>query len=550
MKKISLLLILLVAAFTVSANAQQVERDMVVLEITTGTWCYYCPGAAMGAEDLIANGKDVAVVEYHSGDNYTNSFGSSRNSYYNVTGIPDAQFDGILNVPGGDHTTSLYPQYLNRYNQRKAIMSSFAIDVTGETSGFTDFFTEITIEKVASSTASNLKLHVVVTESEIEENWQGMTELNYVERLMAPNQYGTDMDFSDNDTQIVNIDFTIEDSWVYEHCELVVFLQDNSTKEILQGFKMPLTDFGPANDYDVAVTKLMNIPEGACSGSISPYITIRNNSEIELTDADINYSVNSGDLSTIQWTGNLGYLETVDIDIPTIDYVVQENNSFMAYTTNPNGMEDEFVNNDTIIQDFSMAMSVPQSVSLMIRMDDKPEEISWDLKNSVGDIIYSGDSYTVAGATIIETFELDEFECYSFTMYDTGGDGLEGSAFFILFYGSSSTILTGSDFGSVSTTEFTTGYVGLNDKIDTKEMSVFPNPFYDKTQISFSLNSTQKIRIDVYNIIGERVYSIERGNFASGKHVIELDRGKLKNGIYFIRMNIDGKSIIEKIIIN
>ena len=54
--------------------AQQVDRDKVLLEIITGTWCYYCPGAAMGAEDLIANGKEVAVVEYHTGDTYENTF--------------------------------------------------------------------------------------------------------------------------------------------------------------------------------------------------------------------------------------------------------------------------------------------------------------------------------------------------------------------------------------------------------------------------------------------------------------------------------------------
>ena len=35
------------------------ERNMVILEIGTGTWCQYCPGASMGAHDLLANGKTV-----------------------------------------------------------------------------------------------------------------------------------------------------------------------------------------------------------------------------------------------------------------------------------------------------------------------------------------------------------------------------------------------------------------------------------------------------------------------------------------------------------
>jgi len=45
-------------------------KDQIVLEIGTGTWCVYCPGAAMGAHDLIENGHNVSVIKYHSGDSY------------------------------------------------------------------------------------------------------------------------------------------------------------------------------------------------------------------------------------------------------------------------------------------------------------------------------------------------------------------------------------------------------------------------------------------------------------------------------------------------
>ena len=549
MKKLVFISTLLIALFASTVNAQQVEREMVVLEIATGTWCYYCPGAAMGAEDLIANGKDVAVIEYHNGDSYANAFGNSRNSYNNVSGIPRATFDGVLAYPGGDHTVSLYPQYLPKYNQRKAIMSSFTIDVVGETAGFSDYFTEITLEKVAASSASNIKLHVVVTESDIEENWQGMNELHYIERLMAPNQFGTDINFTSNDTQVLNIDFSIEDSWVYESCELVVFLQDNNTHEILQGFKMQLSDFGPANDYDVALTDLRNIPEGNCSGSVAPSVSIRNNSEIALTQADINYSVNGEDLSTFEWTGNLGYLETADVDLPEIEFVSQDNNTVTVYTASPNGVEDEFPKNDTLVQDFEMAMSVEQTVNLMVRMDDNPEDISWEVINSYDEIIYSGDSYTVPGENINETFELDAFECYSFAIYDAAGDGLETPGFFILFFGSSSIIIEGSDFGSMRSTEFTTGYVGTDEEISSNDLTVFPNPFSDKTNISFSLNYNQDVEVAVYSVMGEKVKTFDMGVLSQGSQVIELDGSELAKGVYFITLRINEKLITKKIII-
>ncbi|MBU2651614.1 MAG: hypothetical protein KKA81_11815, partial [Bacteroidetes bacterium] len=81
MKKIILLLSILVLLYS-GTTAQQVERDMVIVEIGTGTWCQYCPGAAMGADELIANGHDVAIIEYHGGDDYENTASVSRLNYY------------------------------------------------------------------------------------------------------------------------------------------------------------------------------------------------------------------------------------------------------------------------------------------------------------------------------------------------------------------------------------------------------------------------------------------------------------------------------------
>ncbi len=47
---------------------QTVPREMVIMEVGTGTWCTYCPGAAMGADDLLANGCRVAVMEILSAE--------------------------------------------------------------------------------------------------------------------------------------------------------------------------------------------------------------------------------------------------------------------------------------------------------------------------------------------------------------------------------------------------------------------------------------------------------------------------------------------------
>jgi hypothetical protein len=67
------------------------ERTKVLFEIATGTWCQYCPGAAKGADDMVHNGHDVAIIEYHGGDSYENTASLDRISYYSYNRISDNQ---------------------------------------------------------------------------------------------------------------------------------------------------------------------------------------------------------------------------------------------------------------------------------------------------------------------------------------------------------------------------------------------------------------------------------------------------------------------------
>ena len=92
------------------------------------------------------------------------------------------------------------------------------------------FFAAITVEKVAETSSEIIVLHFVATESEIPENWQDQTELNFVERLMRPDENGAPLDFTDGDIQNVILLFELEDSWVWPHIEFVAFIQDLDTK--------------------------------------------------------------------------------------------------------------------------------------------------------------------------------------------------------------------------------------------------------------------------------------------------------------------------------
>ncbi|MCK4289287.1 MAG: Omp28-related outer membrane protein [Bacteroidales bacterium] len=532
-------------------NAQQVARDKVIVEIATGCWCPYCPGAAMGADDLVANGHDVAIIEYHNGDPYANIASNYRNgSYYNVSGYPTAKFDGTLTVVGGSNTQSMYPQYLPRYNQRIDVNSSFTIDVQGVTYGLIDFEANITVEKVSTSSASNIKLHLVLTESNIEYNWQGMSELNFVERLMTPNHLGTSIDFSGGNTQQVILNFNLEDDWVYENCEVVVFMQNNTTKEILQGTKLSLMDFVPAYDYDAAIIDISNVPEDNCSGTIAPIVTLRNNADSDLVQIDFNYYANEGTVETYSWTGNIAFLETEEVELPAVNFTLAENNTVVVYTTNPNGNPDQYPANDTITQSFGEEMLTSSPVKLMLRLDNHPEETTWEVRDFDDQIIYSGGPYSQAGQNINETFDIATPGCYTFSLYDSGGNGLGIPGFYMLYYGSSSVIMQGTTFGYQVSTQFQVEWVGIEETVTEESMEIYPNPFNNFTKISFNLADSKKVSLDVFNIIGEIVYSVNERYYEPGNHTIQLEGGNLSNGIYFIKLSFGDRILTEKVTVN
>jgi len=231
-------------------NTYTTEREMVVLEIGTGTWCTYCPGSQLGADDLVANGCQVVVAEHHgpmgSGDPFATEVSVARNAYYGISGYPTAVFDGVEYFVGGDHTQSMYEYYLPIYQDRKAIMSAFSVDIFGTNSGL-DYNVIVRLNRLAAipPTWNNLVVHFTLTESDIPFSWQGQSEVDYAERLMLPDQNGTPVDLISNDQIDVPLSFSLGASWVMEKCQLGAFIQNLDTKEILQGDKVWITELMP-----------------------------------------------------------------------------------------------------------------------------------------------------------------------------------------------------------------------------------------------------------------------------------------------------------------
>ena len=261
MKKVYLITgLLLVSLF---AFSQQVSRNYVLVEIGTGCWCYYCPGAAMGADDLISNGEPAAIIENHNGDPFATSESNARNAYYGIGGYPTAWFDGSYDeVVGGSHTQSMYSTYKPIVDSRIAMDSDFTLDIFGINDG-DDYTITLRIQDVGGYSGSNIKLRLALTESDIQYSWQGQTEVNFVDRDMIPDENGTDLSGYDlSQITDIELDFTFNNSWDDQNCELVAFLQDDDSQEVLQSQKVALNSLLPLLAADFTADDTVT-----CSGS-------------------------------------------------------------------------------------------------------------------------------------------------------------------------------------------------------------------------------------------------------------------------------------------
>lgn len=223
-----------------------VDRNLVLFEIATATDCPYCPSAARGVNGLMTNNAQVAVINYHAGDSYASADGNTRLGLYASTiYTPTTWIDGVYTISGGvSGAGSLYTSYNNVYQMRKVIPSAHLNYLSINKINDSQFQATVSVKEALSYFTSDLKLFVALTESDIAQNWMGMTELDYVCRKFYPNANGTPLDFSLNDSLTFTFTLDIPSGVNINNSEVVAFVQHTTSKEVVQTAKAPLVSVG------------------------------------------------------------------------------------------------------------------------------------------------------------------------------------------------------------------------------------------------------------------------------------------------------------------
>jgi len=84
---------------------------------------------------------------------------------------------------------------------------------------------------------------------------------------------------------------------------------------------------------------------------------------------------------------------------------------------------------------------------------------------------------------------------------------------------------------------------------ENSNVNIYPNPVSDQLNISFSSENNEDMQINIYNVLGQELYS-QTENINLGTNIVTINLETLENGIYFVKTKMGNKIQNFKIIVN
>jgi len=79
--------------------------------------------------------------------------------------------------------------------------------------------------------------------------------------------------------------------------------------------------------------------------------------------------------------------------------------------------------------------------------------------------------------------------------------------------------------------------------------SIYPNPFNNSTEISFTIPHTAEFKVAVYNLLGKEVAVLGDGIFNSGENSLRWNASNVASGIYLVKIQGESVNITSKMVL-
>jgi hypothetical protein len=287
----------------------------------------------------------------------------------------------------------------------------------------------------------------------------------------------------------------------------------------------------------------------------NPIIRIKNTGSTTLTSLEIRYGMPGADQSVYNWTGNLKFLETAEVNLGAFAW--NSSGTFMVNVSKPNGGNDEYSANNTFYTKVNIPPVMPEKFIIELKTNNNPDESAYTLKDASGKIILSKDNLD-ANTTYKDTVTLN-LGCYEFRLKDIGEDGLkwwanpdQGSGLIRFKKVENGVVFKNfnTDFGAEVFYPFTVGkLVGVKDYLfeSKTQFNIYPNPSGGLVAINLDFAERKTGVLEIIDITGKKVYSYDiKNTIAEG---LDLDLKHFPAGIYMAVLKVNGETQTRKFLI-
>ncbi len=90
---------------------------------------------------------------------------------------------------------------------------------------------------------------------------------------------------------------------------------------------------------------------------------------------------------------------------------------------------------------------------------------------------------------------------------------------------------------------------GKREKIlpEKVRLTSYPNPAGRRATVEYALPEAREVTLQVYDVLGRRVATLEQGRKKAGRHTARLETGRLSSGVYFGRLEAGEQTRTQKI---
>ncbi len=260
MRSINRLVAFAVLTLLVIISSPHAAQRLVLIETQTNTNCIDCPNADLVLDQLVHYYQDYFVpVVYHTW------WPSAQDPFYCYNSIEDSlrivyyppHYDGFYHTPyawidgfirGGVAYGSWWSLIQNRHSQEAPLQ----IDLSGQFDESQRIgFLEVAVTAIENIYWQDLKIRIALTEDSLYyEASNGRFWHNYTMRDMIPSQTGIPITIAQGDSLVHTQNFTCPEPLNPEFCRLVVWVQADENREVLQVARISISELGPVSIND------------------------------------------------------------------------------------------------------------------------------------------------------------------------------------------------------------------------------------------------------------------------------------------------------------